>query len=153
MNKYKAKPFYLNPTTQLQSLKKSSPDDIFFASQWEFKVYKKLLEWFDAELIKPQYKVEIKPKTYVYPAMYWKADFAIIGNSKQPRLLVEAKGFVTNDFKLRLKLLQYTHPELWRIVAVVKDGVNGQLVDSSSKATLNLEALDSYIHYHLPIQL
>lgn len=85
--------------------------------------------------------------------MYWKADFAIIGNSKQPRLLVEAKGFVTNDFKLRLKLLQYTHPELWRIVAVVKDGVNGQLVDSSSKATLNLEALDSYIHYHLPIQL
>lgn len=88
------------------------------------------------ELIKCQYKVEVKPKTYVYPAMYWACDFAVVDTRGRPLLLIEAKGFVTNDFKAKLKFLEHSHPELWRIVAVVKDGADAQRIDSSSKKTL-----------------
>ncbi|MDF0553399.1 hypothetical protein [Kamptonema sp. UHCC 0994] len=132
-------------------MSKTSSEDIFFASHWEFDVYMRIRRLVDPERIKCQYKVEIKPKTYVYPAMFWKCDFAVVGNDDKLQLLIEAKGFLTDDFRTRLKFLQYTHPELWRIVAVVKNGANAQRIDSSSKTTLNLEGLEHYLHYNLPI--
>ena len=152
-NKYNANPFYLNPYTKGRTTTRQSAGDIFFAYQWEYRVYLELLKIVDAESIKPQYKVEIKPKTRVYPAICWRADFAIVARREYPRLLVEAKGFVTDDFKIRMKFLEYSHPDLWRIVAVVKDGASGQQIDSSHKKTLNLEALQDYLHHHLPLDL
>lgn len=147
-NKYGNAPFYENQTTGDRTDKRISKDDKYFASLWEREVYEEILKWIPKELVRHQHKVEIKPKTSVYPAMHITFDFIIVKNANSFNLgpgdvllYVEAKGFATNDFKTRLKMFEYRFPGEYRKLAVVKNGPPYQSVDQSRLRTHNLETL------------
>jgi hypothetical protein len=157
-NKYGAKPFYLGRETGKRTVSKQQPTDDFFASEFEYEVYQELLRWVPKELIERQYKVMIKPKTFRYPAMYWTADFAILdlrtnldSTFKKPFALIEAKGFVTNDFKIRIKLLEYIQPLLYSRLVIIKPGDANQSIDSSRLRTDNLKTLRVAIDRLVPL--
>jgi len=158
MNKYGAKPFFLGKETGNRTVTRQDSTDEFFASEYEYEVYQELLRWIPQEMIERQHKIMIKPKTFRYPAMYWTADFAILdprinsdGTARKPLAVIEAKGFVTNDFKVRIKLLEYVQPILYSRLIIVKPGESNQGIDSSALRTDNLKTLRHSIDRLVPI--
>jgi hypothetical protein len=130
---------------------------MMFDSQFELRVYKELLRHFNARRIARQYKVMVKPKTHHYPAIHMKIDFAILIPPKRsdslPRVgaLIEAKGFITDDFKTRLKFLEYTNSSMYDRLVIVKEGLDHQSVDCSRLTTTNIPNLHHAIDLILPL--
>jgi hypothetical protein len=96
-----------------------------FASHFEAKTYQnlKMILKFPFE-IRTQYKITLKPKTALFRAITWVADFAIFLNGELI-LIVEAKGFMLDPFILKMGLLEYYHPQIFeKIILVVRRGAN-----------------------------
>lgn len=107
-----------------------------FDSILEYKVFlaiNDLLKKIDSSQIRleRQYKVSIKPKTLKFAAIAWKADFVLIHQSRGIILLIEAKGKLTNEFMLKLKMLEFLDSSSFGKVIFIfsnfKDAVNNGL--------------------------
>ena len=118
-NKFHAKPIYCNLTTLETSRDKGINFDAYFASQLEFETYRVLRQFFPQGNIKRQYKVLIKPATKNFSEILWRIDFAVVDNLHNLRLLIESKGFLTDDFKLKLAWLEYRNPGFYHKLILV----------------------------------
>jgi hypothetical protein len=75
---------------------------------FEYRVYESLKSIFSAQQIRIHPKVPvIMEKTKTYPeGLTWEVDFAILDAWKNRRYLIEAKGCLTEAFRLKMALLE-----------------------------------------------
>ena len=118
--------FYYNPETQLCSPARTSLDDIYFQSNYEFQVYKTIVQTVGRNRLQLQFPLRIKPHSDRFPVLWWKVDFAILDPSRSITVLyVEAKGlnperntnknaFNVKDFKTKIQYLDYFLPEEYK---------------------------------------
>jgi hypothetical protein len=95
---------------------------IFFASILESNVYRILLAR-NLQIIR-QRKIEIKPKTAMFPAMGWACDFRIWNkeNIENGHLNIEAKGISFESFVIKLQMLELHAPEEFKkTILVIQD--------------------------------
>lgn len=113
----KGKAIWYNAESHTYSHVKQNDDDVNFDSEFEFGVWRTL------ERAKPRFtRVErqlpviLSHATKHFPITYWRVDFALFDPNaeeyklRQPRLYIEAKGTITDEFKLHLRLLDLTNP-------------------------------------------
>jgi hypothetical protein len=98
-----------------------SKDIVRFDSQLELGVYLILLEFYPTDRIELQHRIEIKPKTKWSGAMHYVADFRI--DCIDP-FLVEAKGKMTSESLVKLKILESLYPELREGLMIVSEREN-----------------------------
>lgn len=106
MNKYRSQPQTYN--------------GIRFDSKWELTTYLKIREYIPKDKILLHQKVLIKPQTHNYKPRYWKVDFIITDSKGIYRMLVEAKGLPTLDFKRQLQLIDCCEPHLIPLIRIVQ---------------------------------
>ena len=131
-NKYGAKGFYWNAITKSEISKETAKRAkqnqaklakfvYYFDSQFEFRVWLKLKNLFDEQVIHRQYPFVLTNPCKSCPnGKIWKVDFAIIfPKYKVPRYLIEAKGFVSQDFQANLLLMEALHPVSFKKLLIV----------------------------------
>jgi hypothetical protein len=88
-----------------------SKNIICFDSQFEFEVFQVIKARFSTEHINFHLKLELKPKTqYSAPINYF-VDF-LVKNSDDSFLYIEAKGLMTKEASIKIKLLETLKPEI-----------------------------------------
>lgn len=112
---------------------------IVFDSIFELETMKVIEKYFPLRSVLVHHSIDVRPASLWFPKQKWKIDFAIFQN-KKPFLYLESKGFVTPDFKERVKNLAYLKPEVFEKLVVVTPmpqtivrgfvGVNLRLLDS-----------------------
>lgn len=123
-NQKGAKALWFSPSTFQTYAYQALPDCLFFGSTLEFETYRRLaLSGIPFEYLKTQVNFEIKPKTDRYPVLNWRCDLVLDPpkHSALPYLLIESKGEVTPEFKIKLQFLQYFQPEKYERLVVVTD--------------------------------
>lgn len=95
-------------------------DGIQFDSKWELTTYLKIREHISRDRVLIHKRVLIKPPTRNYKARYWKCDFIIVDSSGAFRLLVEAKGIPTAEFKRQLQLIDSNEPHLIPLIRIIQ---------------------------------
>ena len=93
-----------------------------FDSTLEFNVYLKLIEMYGQNRVKVQHPILYIPPGKCYPkGKFWKVDFAIRAPNKEHEysFYVEAKGIITDGFKDKLPILEFTNPEVFRRLFLV----------------------------------
>jgi hypothetical protein len=102
---------------------------ILFDSKYEVRIYQKLLNLFSSSQIRRQIPLLVKPPSSVYPPLYWKVDFGIETGPEWPlpEIYIEAKGFVTTEFKRQLNYLNYFSPKIWERLLIVSE--RKQIID------------------------
>lgn len=147
--KYGAKALFYNPQTQTTSAFKEHADCLYFASTWEFKVYRELCHLVPMECIKLQHGLTVKPATAKYPKLEWKCDFALVPTERfknQFFLLVEAKGLSTGEFKRNLQYLEFFQPEMYKNLVIVRDEPLPLKVDKNL-STIDLAGLRRVVRW------
>ncbi|AFY60536.1 hypothetical protein [Synechococcus sp. PCC 6312] len=98
--KYNSNPIFYLVDKGITVTKKSEVKGnyLYFPSTFEYQVYKTLLE-LDTPIVN-QYPIDLK-------FTYWKVDFKLPSYDT----LVEAKGFETEAYKLKLKAFRYYYPD------------------------------------------
>ncbi|AFY40636.1 protein of unknown function DUF1064 [[Leptolyngbya] sp. PCC 7376] len=109
------------PTKSYRGAKKFvHVDGIRFDSLLEAETYRKLKKVCPFCQIDTQFKLVAKPKTRVFPVMYWKVDFRLSHPCLETPIYVEPKAVLTKDFMIKLKFFEYNDPEsfsnLWFVV-------------------------------------
>lgn len=94
-----------------------------FDSRWELSVYLHLRGYIPKDNLLIHQKILIKPQTSNYKAKYWNADFIVQTPSNKCRLIIEAKGVPTSDFKRQLQLIDSNRPELIPIIRIITQDV------------------------------
>lgn len=116
------KPLYYDSLTGGVSSKKQSERDIYFASGLEFEVWRSLVREFGRERVTSQVPLLVKPATDTYPDLFWRCDFRVYGlpgTGHNNYANVEAKGFKTEEFRIKLQLLELTSPgEFKRLIII-----------------------------------
>ena len=147
--KYGSKALFYNPRTGTTSAFKDTPECLFFASTWEFRVYRELCHLVPQECIKLQYPLVVKPATEKYPKLEWRCDFALAPTEKfqnQFFLLVEAKGLSTGEFRRNLQYLEFFRPDEYKNLVIVRDERLPRKVDKNL-STIDLEGLRRVIRW------
>lgn len=124
MNKYHAKKVWLdikNNTLFLQRpLDALGLNIVCFDSQFEYRCYCVLRKYFRACDIGLHCKIEIKSKTLLSSEMSYKVDFVVF--TQAPLLLyVEAKGLMTKEASLKLKMLEIVKPTIRNNLIIVSE--------------------------------
>lgn len=147
-NKYGAKGVYWN-ISQRRCLskeevrsyrsrnKKSSNDLLYFASRFELNVYQHLIDLFGFHAVICQYPISLFPPGQCYPkGKQWRIDFAIKPNrcTKEPLMLIEAKGLPTEAFLTNLATLEALHPHLFNSLYLLFD----KIIPQKNKVISNL---------------
>jgi hypothetical protein len=138
--------FYYNPVTQQCSNVKTSKDDIYFQSRYEFRVYREILQVVPRKLLGMQRPLRIKPSTNRYPAIQWKIDFSILPHVNarglnMPELLIEAKGLPTREFKRDIQYAEYLEPDAYSRLILVSETE----LDFPDVPCIKLIALKNYL--------
>lgn len=110
-NKYQANPCYFSPSLGIVTNQKISLDAIYFASRFELRVYQRLCDSFGIKNVKTQVPLLIKPESKNYPRLVWHCDFRVMKPTSDDEYVnVEAKGFLTPEFKRNLQYLEFFSP-------------------------------------------
>lgn len=111
--KYHNNTIYYDTNTKLISsiLDKSNKNLIRFDSTFEYKVYQELLLIYPSNTIMIHYPVEI------FNNIFWKCDFKVSFDNTD--YYYEAKGFMTDKFKLQMKILKQYNVKLWQNLILV----------------------------------
>ncbi|MDJ0690442.1 MAG: hypothetical protein QNJ41_18275 [Xenococcaceae cyanobacterium MO_188.B32] len=91
-------------------------------SKFEFKVYRTLVDLFGSHAVICHYPIELIPSGQCYPeGKDWKIDFAIKPSlyAKEPSMLIEAKGVLTESCISNLVTLELTHPEYFNALYLI----------------------------------
>lgn len=154
MNKYNAKGVWydlksqkiISPPTLKQ--RKTNRNLVHFDSMFEHRVYESLKLIFSAENIEIHPIVPvIKEPIKTYPdGVSWQADFAILDAWKNRRYLIEAKGCITEAFRLKMALLEtYNLTSFYRVLLVFNqlpdEGTLKWLPDS-----VRLSSIEKHFH-------
>lgn len=134
-NKYNAKPLFYCQTSGKIFEDRQNDSNLFFASTFEYRVYKCLREVVDPKLIHLQVPLLIKHASKKYPAIFWRCDFRVYRsrNTTNEYLNIEAKGEATKEFKRALKYLEwFSHNDYERLL-IVSDTESAK-IDSHFKA-------------------
>lgn len=147
MNKYKAKGVWYDlenqvPVERRLTLKeKDSKQFVYFGSKLEYQTYLRLLRVFkkDAIEIHPLVSLIDRPTEVFSRGLHWKPDFVIRDGNKNICWIVEAKGYVTEEFNLKLALLEVHQPILFqKTVLVFKEIRAGMFYEKApDKVALN----------------
>ena len=149
MTKYNNDVIWYDPINNAVTRNRVTTNQIKFDSRWEFSTYKALRLRYGHKRIILQLPIVIKPKTRNYSAIRYVADFAVLKHGETEikneniLMLVEAKGFETDVWKLKLKLLEYHCPELWRRLVVVYP--NAHQIDKAVKSFGGIAPFNMYI--------
>ena len=84
---------------------------ICFDSQLEFEVFKVIVRCFPVEHIDFHFKTELKPKTQYSGTINYFVDFRV-KTSLNDYFYVEAKGLMTKEASLKIRLLEILKPEI-----------------------------------------
>lgn len=121
MNKYKAVPTVINQyslqTILVEPKQKLPKNCIRFASLMEANTYKVLREYFPVPKIQTQYKIELLLDSINKLSISYIVDFAVTYRDKL--YFIETKGFMTDEFKLKLKILIINRPVLAKRLLLV----------------------------------
>jgi hypothetical protein len=118
-SKYNNQPcwIFVNSDKIIDAVAGQKPENAeYFPSRLEAKTYLILKKVFGIKNFTSQFAVEVKPKTPIYPAIYWKVDFKV----HEPFVLIEAKGENLPEFKRNLQYLQLFNPVEFGQLIVVK---------------------------------
>lgn len=111
-----------------------------FPSQLEAKVYIELCRLFGAKNVQCQFLFKLTA------SIGWRIDFKVTGEPYD--FLVEAKGFPTETFGLKLNLLKDLHPAYASRLVII--GTDYSMIKSLSKKhpkTLHLKEIDRIIEF------
>lgn len=123
--KYRNKFIYANLGNLTYSLIKHDMFPVKFDSVFEFNVYQLLRKYFDVDSIKRQTHVLIKPHSGNCHSVSIKFDFSIHLPNNECFKLIEAKGYLTQESKLKLNFLEYLQPHIFtKILFVSNNKVN-----------------------------
>ena len=148
MNKYNAQAVYADKSGKLVSPPTvKTPDSVLrFASLFEWQVWRVLCSTFSQKNIARELPYVIKPKTKEFNEIVWKPDFTLHKHFLEPFAIVEAKGFATTEFVLKLKLFQYAHPRLYSKLIVVTPSGKLRGVKTKNLVVLTLDELEQTIN-------
>jgi len=108
-------------TTNKYNAIKSSFNNITFDSKMEMKLYQYLLCKYDNLILQPKFNLQPSFKDNFgksIRAIDYIADFQI-GD-----IVIDCKGFVTKDFKIKEKLFKFRYAELKLLIGTYKELVN-----------------------------
>jgi hypothetical protein len=98
---------------------------IQFDSGYELKVYKelvKLTELYPSTRLDVHHVLPLKPASEKYNAIDYVVDFAVLIAGHNP-VYIEAKGVITDEFILRMKMLDYFHPSIHNRMILASDSI------------------------------
>lgn len=120
-SKYKAKPIFYSPVTDKTYPKNPRIDGtLFFASTFEFLVYRELKYLVGANNVQCQVPIKIKERTRNYPQLNWRCDFRV-WHPRQPTeyFNIEAKGIPTDEFKRVVQYLDlFSYQDYERLIVI-----------------------------------
>jgi hypothetical protein len=88
--------------------------DTWFDSEHERAVAEKLINLFPSANLDYHKSVIIKPSTNSFKQVKMSIDFCLATDKDIPFLWVEAKGYTTREFKLKLQYLEYFQPDIFQ---------------------------------------
>lgn len=124
---------WYNPETNMLSNKGGCPGFIYFASQHELAVYRRLMSIANYSSrnieVVTQHVVTIKPPSQQMGMLHWKVDFALQDNETNDIVAyVEAKGgwilsntLYANEFYQKLHLWDASYPDTFKLLYIVGD--------------------------------
>ena len=92
-------------------------NNIQFDSRYEAEVYLQLVRRYGSQAIATHFKIPLKPKTEVFKELSWAVDFFV--DYKGEGLLYEAKGFMTEEFRVKMQLLEWRNPYAYSRLIIV----------------------------------
>jgi predicted nuclease of restriction endonuclease-like RecB superfamily len=96
---------------------RSTLDGFKFDSKLELLTYKKLTESYPFTFIEREPRLIIKPKTVNFDDRCYFPDFKLLLNNTE--LFIECKGVLTQEFKLKLSLVEYLYPKVFNNLIIV----------------------------------
>jgi hypothetical protein len=92
---------------------------IRFDSKLEFAVFEVLNAYIPGDQIKLQVPIELKPLTQYSASVSYFVDFQVLDCNFEPDFYVEAKGFLTKEASLKLKMLEIIKPKIRHSLMIV----------------------------------
>jgi hypothetical protein len=89
----------------------------YFHSNLEYEVFLMLQSIYPLKQINLQTQISLKPETDIFPAITWTIDFTVSEGTEL--IYIEAKGYGTREFKLKLAMLEYFHPHIYKSFLLV----------------------------------
>lgn len=124
MNKYSAKKIWLDIETN--KIFNHRPvgalfenNILCFDSQFEYECYRVLRQFYCPNSIELHYPFDLKPATPLSSQVRYFVDFAITTRTRL--LCVEAKGMMTAEAKLKLKMLEIVKPHIRNNLIIVSE--------------------------------
>lgn len=121
-NKFRAVNCFYNQKTGKVTRTRSAISDLKFDSLFEANVYRQLVKVFPEKFISRQVRLLIKPETKIYPAKYWRCDFAITHPRHATVQYVEAKGALTREFVANLQYVECFNQAAYASLIIVASG-------------------------------
>ncbi|MBD1921752.1 hypothetical protein H6F77_11680 [Microcoleus sp. FACHB-831] len=122
---------------------------MFFPSKLEFFIWRDLVREFKLANVKRQVEILVKPATNRYSALTWRCDFRIYPRSyAEPYFYfnLEAKGFLTEEFRLKLQFLEFHNPNDYGRLIIV--GGDRPLKIDNQFTTVTITDAIKYINSH-----
>ena len=92
-------------------------NNIQFDSRYEAGVYLQLVRRYGSQSITTQHPLLLKPETGLFKKLEWKVDFKV--HFKGEDYYYEAKGFMTEEFRLKMQLLEWRNPYAYSRLIIV----------------------------------
>jgi hypothetical protein len=135
-SKYNNKPVWYDPDRDLHfpmlvitKAEAKREGWVYFPSQLEYEVFRAVRAWFAARRLKFtidfHHTITILPKTESIKPITWCVDL-MVSYSPNPAvepfrtLYIESKGVETDDFKLKMNLMNRFKPELMKEVRIIR---------------------------------
>ena len=120
-----------------------------FDSIYEKEVYCNLCQRFGTNNVEPHYLLELKPETTNFKELGWKVDFKVTYQGEV--YYYEAKGLMTEDFRLKVQWLEWVNQDAFnRLFVVCRRGVK-QKINSSLKLPKSRVLTKAEVLSHSPL--
>lgn len=141
--KYRSCPCYFSPSLNRLSYQKEAKDSISFDSKLEAEIYRLLCCLIGRKNVQTQVPLPIKPPSKRYPKIDWRCDFRVLHPSNGNYLNVEAKGFLTCEFKRNVQYLELFSPQEYNRLLVIGGNTSFRRIDKN----LSIWTIDSVTTY------
>jgi len=131
--------------------KKTKFNGITFDSEYESKVYIELMKRYGSDKITPHFPLSIKPATEVFKELNWAVDFKI--EHVQEVFYYEAKGLLTEEFRLKIQLLEWRQPEAYKRLFIVCPNNLRLRISRKLKLPIDRVMTKQEIYFHAPTVL
>lgn len=147
LNKYRNKKVWLD--IKANKIFAQRPKDalfenniVCFDSHFEYAVYQILREFYRPNSIEIHYPFQVKPNTLFSSKVTYFVDFVI--TTRSGLLCVEAKGMITPEAKLKLKMLEITSPHIRNNLIIVSEKPN-HYFGKAYPSSLSIDEFQTYL--------